>query len=301
MTATTTTTSRTAGDGGVLLADALSVNAVSSGLTGVALALGGLFLDDAIGAPAIALVAVGVGLIAFAEGIIAALARPDVVRRAARWIIAADLGWVAASVVVIGGSSLTLLGDVLLGAVTLAVAGFAAAQTLGLARAGDAARLGVRRIAFGASREVAATPEEAWSLVADAAGYDEFAPGIATTTTDREVREGMQRTCVDDGGRSWSETCTLVEPGRTYRMEVDTDTYPLRHRLLLDRFGMTWEITPTSHGTLLDLTFSGGVKLGVIGRLAVAAVTRTRPHERILDAYAARLRGSTSSFATNPL
>jgi hypothetical protein len=190
---------------------------------------------------------------------------------------------------VIAGDVLTPLGDALLALVTLAVAGFATSQALGLHRAGDANRLGIRRIAFGASREVATAREEAWALVADAACWAQFAPGVTATTTDGAVREGMQRTCVDDRGRAWSETCTSAEAARTYRMEVDTDTWPLRHRLLLDGFGMTWEVNPASLGTLLDLTFTGGVKLGILGRLAMAAMARKRPAEQILEAYASRL------------
>ncbi len=291
-TATATTTTSDSGDGGVLLADALSVNAVSSGATGLVLLLGAPWLDGPLGVHALVLAGVGLGLVLFAELIVLTLARPAVLRRAATAVIAADLAWVAGAAVVVAGDVLTGLGDVLLGAVTVLVAGFALAQWLGLRRAGSAAVVGVRRVTLRAGREVAAPPAEAWALVAAADQYAALAPGIATTTTDGDLQAGMHRTCVDDDGRTWSETCTTVEPGRSYRMEVDTSTYPWRHRLLLHAFAMTWDVTPTATGARLELAFEGGVKLGVLGRLAMAALASDAPHEQILDAYVGRLESS---------
>lgn len=291
MTTTTTvpTATHTTDDAGVLLADALSTNAVTSGATGAALALGSPWLDGLLGVHAGILAGVGAGLVLFAVGIIAALARPAGLDRAARAIIAADIAWVAGATVVVPLDVLTPLGDLLLVAVSAVVAGFAAAQAIGLRRAGSTGRLGVRPVEVSGSRDIAAPPERAWAAVADAAGYAAFAPGIATTTTDGAVRDGMRRRCTDDAGNAWSETCTLVEPGRSYRMEVDTETYPLRHRLVLDRFAMTWRVEPIAAGSRLGLTFSGGAKLGVLGRLAMAAMAADAPQEQILDRYAAAL------------
>ncbi len=100
----------------------------------------------------------------------------------------------------------------------------------------------------------------------------------------------MRRTCVDDGGRTWSETCTAVDPGRSYRMQVETATYPLRYRLLFHEFGMTWHVAPLpAGGSRLTVTFSGTTKLGVLGRLAVRALRRDHPARQVVDAYAERL------------
>lgn len=288
-TTTLTPATATDGDGGVLLADALSTNAITSGATGVVLALGSPWLDRLLGAHAGVLAGVGIGLVLFAAGIMAALARPASLVRAAPAVIAADLAWVAGAAVVVPADVLTPLGDLLLVAVSAVVAGFAGAQALGLRRAGSAERLGVRPVELSGSREVSAPPQEAWAMVADAAGYAAFAPGIAAATTDGAVRDGMQRTCTDEAGNAWSESCTLLEPGRSYRMEVDTDTYPWHHRLVLDHFAMTWRVEPVAAGSRLELTFAGGTKLGVPGRLAMAALAAGAPHERILDRYASAL------------
>lgn len=277
-------------DGGVLLADALSVNALTSATMGVALLLGAPWLDTAFGAPWPVLAGLGLGLVGFAEAIIWALARPARLRGAARLVIAADVGWVLATAGVLAGDVLTPLGDVLLAAVTVAVAGFAVAQTAGLRRAGDANVLGTRPVKITATREVDADPAAAWTLVADAAGYDAFAPGIRDTTTDGDLADGMRRTCVDDDGRTWSETCTAVDPGRSYRMQVDTATYPLRYRLLFHDFGMTWHIAALPDGgSRLMIALTGAIKLGLLGRLAMRTLLRDDPAQRIIDAYAQRL------------
>lgn len=125
----------TAGDG-VLLADALGVNALTSCGTGLVLAAGAPWLASPLGAPTWLLAAIGVGLVVFAIDIVVALARPAGLRRAAGWIIAADVAWVLGAAVVIATELLTALGSVLLGAVSAAVAGFAIAQVVGLRRAG---------------------------------------------------------------------------------------------------------------------------------------------------------------------
>lgn len=292
--ATPSTTADRTADGGVLLADTLSVNALTSGVTGAVLILGAPWLDTTLGAPWVVLVGIGLGLLLFADGILLALGRPAQLRVAARAVVVADLAWVLAAVGVIAADVLTPLGDVLLGGVSVMVAGFAVAQAVGLRRAGDSGVLGTRPVEVTASRDVAAAPAAAWDLVADAAAYDAFAPGIRRTTTDGDLADGMRRTCVDDGGRTWSETCTAVDPGRGYRMEVDTATYPLRYRLLLHDFGMTWRVTPLAEGgSRLQVTFSGSTKLGLVGRLAMRALRRDDPAGQIVDAYARRLAATS--------
>jgi hypothetical protein len=274
---------------GVLLADAMSLNAVTSATTGTALLVGAPWLDSLLGAAAWVLAALGLGLVLFAAGIVAALARPTRLRPVARLVVAADVGWMIAAGVLVVADVLTPLGDVLLAVVSVAVAGFAVSQTIGLRRAEGAGALGTRPVALRATREVAVAPAVAWAAVADAAGYGAFAPGIRRTTTDGDLADGMVRTCIDDGGRTWSETCTRVEPGHSYRMEVDTASYPLRYRLLFHEFGMTWQVTPTSAGSRIDLGFTGTVKLGVLGRLAMWTLRRDDPAEQIVDAYTQRL------------
>lgn len=290
---TTATPSRTAAgsdtDRGVLLADAMSLNAITSAVTGTALLLGAPWLHEPLGAPSWVLAALGLGLVVFAAEIVAALAQPQRLRLMARFVVAADIAWVVAAGSVIVADLLTPLGATLLAMISVVVAGFAVSQAIGLRRARGDDAIGIRPVELQATQEVAADPADVWALVADAGGYDAFAPGIRQTTTDGELVVGMARSCVDDAGRTWSERCAMVDPGRGYRMEVDTSSYPLRYRLVLQEFGMSWRVTPTTHGSRLDLSFSGFAKLGVIGRLAIWVLGRDDPAEEILDRYVQHL------------
>lgn len=126
-------TTATTGDSAVLVG-ALRINAVTSGSTGAVLAVGSPWLAAPIGAPVWLLAAIGVGLVVFAVDIGLALARPARLRVTARWIVAADVAWVLGAVPIIVAGLLTPLGSLLLALVTVAVAGFATAQVVGLRR-----------------------------------------------------------------------------------------------------------------------------------------------------------------------
>jgi len=289
------------GDGGILLADAMSANALFSGLTGAALVLGAPWLDGVLDLHAAILAGLGVGLVGFAVVILAVLAQPTVIRQAARITIVADIAWVVAAGVVIATDLLPAAAAGPLVASTVVVAGFAIVQTVGLRRAGNGAALGLRPVTMTAAEEADTTIAQAWSRVADAAGHADAAPGLAHVATDGEVADGMVRTCTDDAGRQWSETCTLVAPGLSYRMDVDVSTYPLRYRAVLHDFGMTWRVSPTDRGARLQLTFAGTTMLGLLGRLAIAVFGRDDPARHIVAAHARALdTPSTPATHTAP-
>lgn len=281
-------------DDGVLLADALSVNLLVSAASGVVLLAAPPWWGATIGVATPVVAVLGAGLVLFAAAIGATLARPPSLLRGAALVVVADVVWVLTAVTVLAADPLTAVGETLLAAVTVVVGALAIAQSVGLRRGAGADRPGARPFVLRARRTVAATPSAAWRAVADAAGYASFAPGIATTETDGDVADGMVRTCVDDAGRSWHERCTVLEPERRYRMEVDVSTYPWSLRLLIDRLGMTWSVRPTPDGgSELELTFAGAVLLGVFGRLAIGRLTAGAPHVTIVDRYAASLVTAT--------
>lgn len=117
-----------------LLRPTLTVNAVSSAVTGVALVAGAAPLSGWLGIPAWLSVVVGIGLLAFAVGVarVARDLRPNGVHQ----VIAADVAWVIGAAVVIVGfpGSMSTAGLWALGIVSLAVADFAILQTAGLRR-----------------------------------------------------------------------------------------------------------------------------------------------------------------------
>lgn len=116
-----------------LLRLALTVNAAFSGLTGSGALILASSLSERLGPPAWSLRVLGAGLLVFAA-IVAREARAPT-GTMARQIVAADAGWViAAAVIVVSAPNwLTEAGRTVLIAITLVVAGVAAAQWRGLA------------------------------------------------------------------------------------------------------------------------------------------------------------------------
>lgn len=284
-------TDATDGDGGRLLAQAMSVNALFSVVSGAVLATLSWALDGVFGPPAWLLTAVGLGLLAFAAGLIVIMARPRLLGAGGRAVICADLTWVVAAVVLLAlqVDGLTAIGRLTLGVVSAVVAVLAVWQAIGLRRIGTGPPHGASQVRIAASRTVDAAVAQVWDAIADAGGYAAFADGIADTHVDGPPGDGMSRVCTDERGDQWSETCTLWDEHRTYTMTVDTSTYPARLRWLLHAFQQTWTVEPSARGARVTLRFDAAVKLGVIGRLAVAAMGRGDPAGRVVDAYGRHL------------
>lgn len=122
-----------------LLKATLFVNAGSSGVTGLALAVGAVPVADWLGIPTWVAVVVGIGLLVFAVdvAVTARNPRPGAVRQ----VIIADVAWVIGALIVIFGfpGSMTTEGLWALGLISLVVAGFAVLQTVGLRRVAVAA------------------------------------------------------------------------------------------------------------------------------------------------------------------
>jgi hypothetical protein len=118
-----------------LLSRAMVDNALFSGGTGLVLVIGARWLDGWLGLNAWLLASVGVGLLVYAADL-AWLSRSD------RWLIpggrlavVADIGWVIAAAALIAFTAvLTTRGELALALVSVVVAGFAAAQWIGLRR-----------------------------------------------------------------------------------------------------------------------------------------------------------------------
>ena len=135
------------------------------------------------------------------------------------------------------------------------------------------------------SRVIDAAIDAVWPVVAAAARYHEVADTLEHTEIVSGNGVGMVRHCRDTRGREWFETCTLWEPGRRYRMAVDIDTYPASYRALFSRLEGTWAVESVDEGTELTLRFDGDVRLGPIGKAAVAAMGRDSVLDAILDGY----------------
>lgn len=114
------------------LARALLGNASFSAVTGVSLVVGAAPLSRWLEVPTWLTAAVGVGLLPFSLAVSVVARRPSL--RTVRLVIAADLVWVAGAAIVIAGfpQSMSTAGLWVLGLVTVAVAGFAVVQAVGL-------------------------------------------------------------------------------------------------------------------------------------------------------------------------
>lgn len=284
-------------DPGRLLAAALSSNAVFSAGCGLLLLSGAAVLTGPFGMPAWLLAVVGTGLIGFAGLVLWILADPLRLVPGGRAALAADVAWIAGAMLLLVGfpSVLTTTGSTALAAATGIVAVLAAGQAHGLRRIDRGAATGTSRITVRAQRVIPAPPERVWAAVADVADYARFTSTIASTEVVSGGGEGMVRACTDQRGGRWSETCTLWEQGRRYRMTVNVDTYPLYYRILIHELAQTWSLEPADQGTRVTLTFDASLKLGVIGILVGKILARQLRIQDILDAYERELSPSPSA------
>ncbi|MGE3238568.1 MAG: SRPBCC family protein [Thermoleophilia bacterium] len=267
---------------------AVSWNLVLSGLSGLTLLVGGLFLGPPLGVPAGLLIAIGVGLLAFAGGLFWLLQEIRHLLRGARMALAADLAWVAGAIALLATApgALSPAGRVVLGVVTAAVAAIAAGQAVGLHRARSGPVAVGSPFCLVARRDIPVAPAEAWRAVSNAGDYARFARGIASTEVVSGAGRGMVRSCADARGSSWREVCTSWVEGSRYRMSVDIDTYPLRYRMLFAQMAQTWIVEPADLGSRVTLSFEGIVRMGVLGRVTVHVLGRPRRLGSILEAYA---------------
>jgi hypothetical protein len=290
-------TASSTGDGGRLLASAVSYNALFSAISGVTLSAGAPLLSDPIGLSPWILVTLGSGLVGFAALLLLLLADARRLARGAPFVVAADVAWVLAAAVLLVGipNLLAPAGQVSLAVVSVVVAVLATAQTVGLRRRGTGPMTTTSPVHLQVERIVSAPPEQVWVAISDAGDYGRFAPGIAHTVIVSGEQEGMVRVCRDDQGGEWAETCTLWEDGHRYRMTVDVSSYPAYYRWLLEEFAQTWTVEPAPIGTRLRVAFDGAVKLGVFGRAAVRMLGRQRRLDAILDNYERELTGAAGT------
>jgi hypothetical protein len=123
-----------------LLRWTLVADAVISGATGVLMLLAAPVLESLLGVPSPLLRYAGISLLPFAAILAFLVTRPGVSRATVLAIIAANLAWVVASVLLLvsGGIAPTALGVAFVSVQAVAVAGFADLQYVGLRKSGTA-------------------------------------------------------------------------------------------------------------------------------------------------------------------
>lgn len=131
-----------------------------------------------------------------------------------------------------------------------------------------------------------------WPVVADLDAYASHSDELARTEilsggSGCDVSVGAVRRCTTGAGDSWTERVAAWSPGRSYRLDVDTDTYPFPLRQLFPTFAGTWTVDPTTTGSRVTIEFEARVRGGWMARPVVAIMRRkaTRQLEDTLDSY----------------
>jgi hypothetical protein len=252
------------------------VNAATSLLGGSVAVVAPGFVVRILGTGNGALVrAVGVALIGFSIAVVTiAGARLTRLVRATPLIVAGDVGWVIASIIVITLSGLTRTG------VALALALAAAVGTFAVLQYQRKRRLGGREDAgeqvpeesppvevIHVERRVSAPADVAWLVVTDHDLYGRLAPNLASVHADRGEGMALQRTCTNRSGRSWSETTTRWEEGVRFEVAVRTDGYPYP----LQEMRGSWWVEPDADGScIVGMDFRYQPCRGIRGRAFAA-------------------------------
>ena len=150
-------------------------------------------------------------------------------RRGTVAVLAADLGWLAGSGVLLAAYQPAAPGvfAVAAVAVAVAVAVLAGWQLVGLAGArGDDPFADVEVVE--ATEELEDPPAALWPLLTDHRLYGRLALNLSTVEVTSQPGQPLRRRCTSTTGRHWEETCSLWQDGHRFAVEVDIANYPYR-------------------------------------------------------------------------
>ena len=260
------------------LRNLLRSNALFSTATGLVAVVAGGPVAELLGADQVWVVrALGGSLVAFA-GLVFAVsgAKTSVLRPASLGVSIGDLGWVAGTLAVFALGWLSTIGLVVMSATGLVVLGLGLAQLRTQARVARAIARSdgdfdevppVEVVTF--DRPASVTPEQLWPVMIDHELYAKLALNLSAAKGLTPDGLGFQRSCTDTTGRSWSETCTLWEPGRRFDVDVDTSDYPYP----LARMQGSWRVEPNGRdGATVGMTFAFQPSPGLRGRFFIAVM-----------------------------
>ena len=216
----------------------------------------------------------GAGLLGFAAVVFAVSGtKTSVLNRWGQIISLNDLGWVAGTIAVIGLGWLSTRGAIAMGLIGLVVLELGISQMRARRRViATAAETDAELNEFPPveilqiSRASAHTAEQLWPVMTDHELYAKLALNLKAAQGLTPDGPGFERTCTDTLGRTWSETCTLWDPGRRFDVNVDISDYPYPLQLVQG----SWRVDPVaSKGSTIGMTFAIQPKPGLVGRLFV--------------------------------
>lgn len=110
------------------------------------------------------------------------------------------------------------------------------------------------------------TTDQLWPVMTDHELYAKLALNLKAAKGLSPNGPGFQRTCTDTIGRTWSETCTLWDPGRRFDVNINISDYPYPLQLVQG----SWQVEPAaSSGSTIGMTFAIQPNPGLAGRLFV--------------------------------
>ncbi len=253
------------------LRNILRLNTELSIATGIAgLAAGGP-VAELLGVEQVWLVRLlGGGLLVFALGVfvVAASGTKTLQTRSAE-ISIADLGWVAGTAAVIGLGWLSTTGAIVMASIGVVVLGLSAAQIrartrlVGAAAETNAALDELPPVEIHTvRREIVGTPAELWPVISDHALYAELALNLKAAENLTPNGPGFERTCTDTLGRTWSEKCTLWDPGHRFDVKINIDEYPYPLQMVQGSWRVEQATTSTSN---IAMVFAFQAKPGIYG------------------------------------
>lgn len=260
------------------LRNLLRSNAFFSTATGLVAVVAGGAVANVLGVDQVWVVRVlGGSLVAFA-GLVFAVSgtRISLLRPASLAVSIGDLGWVAGTLAVFALGWLSTSGVVIMSATGFVVLGLGLSQLRARARVARAIARSdgdfdeippVEVVTF--DRPAPLTPEQMWPVMIDHQLYAKLALNLSAAKGLTPDGLGFQRSCTDAAGRSWSETCTLWEPGRRFDVDVDISDYPYP----LARMQGSWRVQPDDpDGSTVGMTFAFQPAPGLRGRFFVAVM-----------------------------
>ncbi len=260
------------------LRNLLRANALFSTVTGLVAAVAAGPVAELLGVDQVWVVRVlGGALVAFA-GVVFVVSgvRTSLLLPASLIVSIGDLVWVAGTLAAFALGWLSTSGVVAMGATGVIVLGLGLAQLRARAAAvraiaasdGDFDEVPpIEVVTF--DRPASVTPEQLWPVMIDHELYAKLALNLTAAKGLTPDGLGFQRSCTDTAGRSWSETCTLWEPGRRFDVDVDTSDYPYP----LGRMQGSWRVEPAGpEGSTVGMTFAFQPTPGLRGRFFVAVM-----------------------------
>lgn len=259
------------------LRDLQRINAVFSGLCGLAMAASSGWLGRQIDLPRSFVVVLGGSLVIWSAILVVLAVQPaQRLVRASMLVATGDAAWVIGTVALIVLLDPTATGTTFATAAAAVVGGFTVAGLVLGARARRRA-LDARTELLFRSVTVAAPPPVAWQMVLDADLYARLAPNLTEITV---APDECARTCTDTRGNTWTEAMSLDHDRHVQLVDVDVTEHPMP----LDHLAANVSVHHDPAGSRIDVaftyvtraTFRGlitSVLLPVLGRRLLRPIT----------------------------